>query len=66
MSVRVPTLDEIEALLDADDLQEKMGTWTGKIEKCEALPEADMMDLCDRVFLMTPQVLNCARSKIFL
>lgn len=49
MSVRVPTLDEIEALLDADELQEKVGSWLGKVEKCEALSEADMMDLCDKV-----------------
>eukprot|EP01127_Copromyxa_protea_P004299 TRINITY_DN1417_c0_g1_i1.p1 TRINITY_DN1417_c0_g1~~TRINITY_DN1417_c0_g1_i1.p1 ORF type:complete len:350 (-),score=38.05 TRINITY_DN1417_c0_g1_i1:78-1127(-) len=49
MSVRIPTLDEIEALLDADDWQEKVGAWMGKMDKCEALSEGDMMDLCDRV-----------------
>lgn len=49
MSVRVPTLDEIEALLDADDFNEKIGCWVSKIEKCECLPETEMMDLCDRV-----------------
>lgn len=49
MSVRVPTLDEIEALLDADDWQERVGSWFNRAEKCESLSEADMMDLCDRV-----------------